>query len=153
MGLPGADSRERKLSDVVESSRNDAEEQVGSWIPPFPKTASIVKELDQRDLYWFYKVASQSVHTTILALESRAREIADAHFVIGPEGSPEVALMVGLLACEIFSSATAAAATMLGWDTVGEVESFRKTVRKEVAAIRTGAIAGGLLLEYEEDAG
>jgi hypothetical protein len=151
LGLPGAEARERQLEGAIEDLRREAEEKIGGKIPSLPKTSEIVQELDQRGLYWFYKVASQSVHTTTLALESRAQEVGETHFVVWPEGSPEVSLMVGLLSCEVFSSATAAAAALLGWDTVDVVESFREVVRKEVAAIRAEAMTNGLLLEYKDN--
>jgi hypothetical protein len=153
IALPGAVDRLHELEALIQERQQEARSAYGRRPSSFPGTADILKKLDRRDLYWFFKVASHSVHTTTLALDSRAREHAPGHFVVAMEGSFETLISVGILACALMSSATIAATTLLGWDTLRSVASFGEVVLNEIHTIRVTAQASGYLQDYEETGG
>lgn len=149
ISLTGAEGRERRLLDAITERRNKSRALLGKDLRPFPDTSEIVKQLGERELYWFFKVASLSVHTSIVSLEARARQVAEGHMVVEGKGTLETFLMVGLLACEMFTTATVDAVAMLGWGTLQEVDSYREHVRGKVRDVREEAQRAGYLPEYE----
>jgi hypothetical protein len=149
ISLPGAPIRVAEIEKMIQSRLAAQQTQFCTAPPRFPRPSHILREINQGDLYLFFKVASQSVHTTLLALHSRAKEVGEGHHVVDLGGDFEVLVMVGLLSCEVFASATVAAVALLNWDTLPSVQAFRDVVVNEVRALRTDAQKLGIALGYE----
>jgi hypothetical protein len=112
--------------------------------PPIPSLKNMLKELNAEGMYWYYKKASQMVHSTT-GLASRLDWRVEGEVGINMEGGIGSTLVVGHLATEAVMTALIAGGLILGWD-VQPIADTRPKIRsvhqrfRDIHAQRTGVL-------------
>lgn len=114
-----------------------------------PQLKEMLRELDALKMYWFYKKASQMVHSNS-GLASRLEWDQEGGTVaVRMEGDIDATVQVGFLTSESMMTALVAAGLLLGWEEdVEEFTSMRPMIRAAFSQLLRTPVIEDLIPDY-----
>jgi hypothetical protein len=135
---PESEAALAEVNEHEELTKQQAQE-IGLGLTPLPKIEQMFNEVGLSEGYFFFRHASQAVHTSRLALWARMTEHLDGRVTISFGGTPQSVLTVGLFSGELFLNAYRVTARLLAWTTTDEIDVFAQAHQKAFLDLRQEA--------------